>query len=222
MRHGRVDDAFGTDRRVNAMLKPRYAVQITAVILLLLALILFLAPGIEVSDSETTFMTGLYTSLGHLDRAKWQWMKEKEKSEEDVPTMADLRPYLGDKTNLIERLSALGINYEITAVSQQISPSDIAIFTRDLRFRRGFCRFYPAGTRYGGPRGGWTHPDSRAASFRSFCIHNRERAVAVLFVLGIGTLVAFAAKQALVERRETPVLPNEDGRNAGSDEAVGD
>jgi len=158
-------------------------------------------------------MTGLYNSLYHLDRAKWRWVEEKHKSEDDVPTMADLRPYLGDKTNLIERLTALGINYEITSISD-FSPSDIAIFTRDLRFRRGFCRFYRAGTRYGG-RGGWTHPDSRAASFRSFCIHNRERAVAVLFVLGIGTLVAFAAKQALAERRETPVRPNEDGRKCG-------
>jgi hypothetical protein len=192
------------------MRKPGYAVPITAVILLLLALILFLAPGIEVFDSETTFMTGLYTSLGHLDRAKWQWMKEKEKSEEDVPTMADLRPYLGDKTNLIERLSALGINYEITAVSQQISPSDIAIFTRDLRFRRGFCRFYRAGTRYGG-RGGWTHPDSRAASFRSFCIHNRERLVAALFLLGMGTLMVFAVRKLLVGGRSERCCESRDG-----------
>jgi hypothetical protein len=194
------------------MRKPGYAIPTTAAILLLLALILFLAPGIEVFDSETTFMTGLHNSLYHLGRAKQQWVEEKHRSEGDVPTMTDLRPYLGKWANHIERLIARGVRYEITPISEMNFQSDIAIFNRDLRFRRGYCRFYPAGTRYC-LQTGWVHPVSRAASFRSFYIHNRERLVAALFLLGMGTLMVFAIRKLWWVSDENPAIVRKEIRD---------
>jgi hypothetical protein len=176
--------------------KPGYATLTVALVLLLLAVILFLLPGVGpvALDSEKVFMAGLYNSLGQLDRAKSQWAEEKHKSEGDVPTMADLTPYLSDWTNRIERFKTLGVIYKITSISEMEPQSDIATLTRDLRFRRGVCRFYPAGTRYS-MHSGWFHPDSSQSSFRAFAINNRELLAVPLFMFGIGTLLVFVARK---------------------------
>src|SRR5207302_9563309 len=164
--------------------------------LMLLAVILLLSPGVGPGalDSEKVFMAGLHNSLYYLDRAKWQWAEEKHKSEQDVPTMADLTPYLGDWTNRIERFITLGITYKIAPISEMEPQSDIATLTRDLRFQSGICRFYPAGTRYC-IHTGWSHPDSGRSSFRAFYISNRELLAAALFMFGIGTLLVFVVRK---------------------------
>jgi hypothetical protein len=177
------------------MRKPGYATITGAVALLLLAVVLFLLPGVGPGalDSEKVFMAGLHNSLYYLDQAKGKWAEEKHNSERDVPTMTDLTPYLGDWTTRIERFIALGIDYKITSISKMEPQSDIATLTRDLRFRSGICRFYPAGTRYC-IHTGWTHPDS-VRSFRAFYINNRELLAAVLFMSGIGTLLVFVVRR---------------------------
>lgn len=84
-------------------------------------------------------MAGLQTSLYRLDHAKRWWATEKNKSELDVPTLDELRPYLGNKWEDIQSLKALGIHYRITTTAEP--RSDPAILTRDIRFRRGLCLF---------------------------------------------------------------------------------
>jgi hypothetical protein len=111
--------------------------------LLLLAVLLFSPSGAGPGalDSEKVFMAELQSSLYHLDQAKQQWADEKHKSEQDIPTMEDLTPYLGDWKNRIGRLVKLGINYKFTPVLEMEPQSDVATLTRGLRFQRGYGRF---------------------------------------------------------------------------------
>ncbi len=166
---------------------------IIALALWLLAVILVVVPGVGPGalDPEKVFMAQLHNSLYYIDIAKRDWAEEKHKSERDVPTLADLTPYLGDWTNRIERLIALGIDYKITPAME--NQSDIATLTRDLGFRRGISRFYPAGKRYC-IHTGWTH-GNYVRPFRAFYINNRELLAAVLFISGIGTLIAFVVRK---------------------------
>jgi hypothetical protein len=188
------------------MRKPGFAILAVAVALLLLAVILFLSPGVGPGalDSEKTFLAGLWNSLYYLDQAKSQWAEEKHKSERDVPTMAELTPYLGRWTNRIERFIALGITYRITPISDTESQSDIATLTRDLRFRSGICRFYPAGTHIS-LRAGWAHPDSGGSSLRAFYFNHRELFAAALFISGIGILLVFAVRKIRSSRQVSSV-----------------
>lgn len=95
-------------------------------------------------DSEKVFMAQLHNSLYYLDQAKRQWMTEKNKPEDAVPTMDDLGPYLGEWKNKIEKLKQLGIEYKLT--SSETNQSDVATLTRGIRFRSAFCPYYRAGT----------------------------------------------------------------------------
>jgi hypothetical protein len=165
--------------------------------LLLLAVIVFLPSGAGPGalDSEVSFITAIRNSLGHLDAAKSQWAEEKHRPERDVPTMDDLAPYLGQWTNSVKRLVALGVEYKITAISEMEPQSDTAMLTRNIHFRRGFCRFYPAGTRYG-PQGRFYAPNLSGASWFLASYHNnRELLAAVLFMSAMGNLLLFAVRK---------------------------
>jgi hypothetical protein len=116
-------------------------------ILLLLVGRLYLSGPIVV-DREGAFYTGLHNSLYFLDQAKWDWAEKEHKAENDVPTMAELLPYMGDHRPLIDRFTALGVRYTITPFGEEYHQSDVATLTKDIRFSAGFCRFYPAGTKY--------------------------------------------------------------------------
>jgi hypothetical protein len=186
----------------NDMRKAGYPYLAAALALLLLAAALFLSSGrglgvsgrkAEVLNREMEFVGGLHNSLYYLDRAKWGWLEEKNKSEQDVPTMEDLAPYLGEWTNHIARFMALGITYRITSLDEP--QSDVATLTRDLRFRRGIGRFYRAGTSYC-IRTRWAHPRS----------HNQDLLAAVLFVLGMGNLLVFVMKRIGIRRRRAETL----------------
>jgi hypothetical protein len=173
--------------------------------LLLLGVILVQPPklGPGVLDAESNFYPALHNSLYYLDQAKWKWMEEKHKTEHDVPTMEDLAPYLGDWTNHIARFVTLGITYKITPISELDSQSDIAALTRDLRFQRGFCRFYPAGTSYC-IHTGWTFPQSSTTySFRAFYINNQYLLAAALCVLAVGNLLVFVIKRMRCPKEAT-------------------
>ena len=52
-----------------------------------------------------------------MDQARQKWAEEEHKSEGDVPTIADLTPYLGDWTTSFNLFIALGVNYKITPIS---------------------------------------------------------------------------------------------------------
>jgi hypothetical protein len=130
-------------------------------------------------------------------------MGEKHKTEHDVPTMEDLGPYLGDWTNHITRFVTLGITYKITPISEMDPQSDIATLTSDLRFQRGFCRFYPAGTSYC-IHTGWTFPQSSTTnSFRAFYINNQYLLAAALCVLAVGNLLVFVIKRMRCPKEAT-------------------
>jgi hypothetical protein len=174
---------------------------------LLLAVIVFLPSGAGSGalDSEKVFIAEIWNSLYYLDQAKWKWAEEKDKSEGDVPAMEDLMPYLGDRTNRINRLVRLGINFKITPISDMEHQSEMATLTRDLRFRGGICRFYPAGSRYGF-RTGWDFPKrGSASSLRGFYFNNRERLAVALFLLAmgyvLGYLLVFAIKKVRNSRQ---------------------
>ena len=179
------------------MRKPGSACLVVGIVLLLLAVIFFLPPGIGPGalDSEKVFMAGLQNSLYYLDQAKWKWMEEKHKTEHDVPTMEDLAPYLGDWTNHIAQFVALGITYKITPISEMESQSDVATLTRDLRFQAGICRLYRAGTSYC-LHTGWVSPRYDTASWlRAFYINNRELLAIGLFFLAMVSLLVFVIKR---------------------------
>jgi hypothetical protein len=178
-----------------------------ALSLMLLAMILLLLPGVGALDSEKQFIAGLHNSLYRLDLAKSQWAEEKHKSEQDVPTMADLTPYLGDWANHIEWFGTLGITYKITQTSEMESQSDIATLTRDLRFRKGICRYYPAGTRYC-IHTGWSQPDSGRSSFRAFYINNQEFLATAIFMFGVGTLLVFMVRK-IRSSSQASIIPHE-------------
>ncbi len=186
----------------NDMRKAGYPYLAAALALLLLAAALFLSSGrglgvsgrkAEVLDREMEFVGGLHNGLYYLDRAKWEWLEERNKSEQDVPTMEDLAPYLGEWTNHIARFMALGITYRIASLEEP--QSDVATLTRDLRFRKGVCRFYAAGTSYG-LHTRWTHPRS----------HKQDLLAAVSCVLGTGSLLVFAVRRVRIRRIRTETL----------------
>jgi hypothetical protein len=189
----------------NDMRKPGYVNLTVALVLLLLAVILFLSSGRGSGglNSEKVFIAALHNSLYYLDQAKWQWLEEKQKSEQDVPTMEELAPYLGDWTNHIKRFVALGISYKITSMEEH--QSDVATLTRDLRFRSGICRFYRAGTSYC-IRTHWSHPPSSATtSFRALYFQNQYLLAAGLFVFAMGNLLAFVVKRIGIWKRRAPI-----------------
>jgi hypothetical protein len=175
--------------------------------LLLLAVIVLLplGAGPGALDSEISFITTIRNSLGQLDAAKSQWAEEKHKPERDVPTVKELAPYLGQWTNSIKRLVALGVEYTITPISKMEPQSDTATLTRNICFRRGYCRFYPAGTRYG-PQGSFHAPRLSGASwFLDFYHNNRGLLAAALFTSGIGSLLVFAVMKIRSSRQVSSV-----------------
>ena len=130
---------------MNSIRKSRLSLKIgVAAFLLFAALQVSLRFGPQTLESEISFDTDLHNSLGNLDSAKQQWAQEKQKSERDIPTLMELAPYLEEANDSIRKLGALGITYKITSMAEP--QSDIATLTRDLRFQRGFSRFYGAGT----------------------------------------------------------------------------
>jgi hypothetical protein len=189
------------------MRKVVYVNRAISVALLLLVMVFFLSEGVapHALDSEKRFMAGLHNSLYYLDRAKQEWAKKGNKSEQDTPSLPDLMPYIGGWKSTIERFTTLGVKYGITSMAEP--QSDVVMLTRDLRFRRGFCRYYPAGTSYGLKRG-WGHPkwDARS-SFWNYYIHNWHRLAVVWGALGLGNLIVFVISRprscgCLVVRRE--------------------
>jgi len=153
-------------------------------------------PGPWALDREKGFIGGLHNSLSLLDQAKQQWAADKNKSELDVPTLDDLKPYLGDKRDGIQRFITLGIKFKITSTVE--TQSDVATLTRDLRFRRGYCLFYPAGTRYC-MQTGWVYPPAGATA-KSFGIlwveNNLDRLCeAALVFLVVGNVLVFLVKK---------------------------
>ena len=172
----------------------RYLVAASA--LMLLAVFVFLPSGAGPGalDREMAFWGGLKNILYHLDEAKMSWMEEKQKSEGDVPTMEDLAPYLGEWTNHIGRFAALGVIYKITPIAERHPQSDVATLTRDLRFQRGFCRYYRAGTRYSLQGDRFYPPYDMKSWFMAFYQNNRGVLVIILFALAIGNLLLFGIK----------------------------
>jgi hypothetical protein len=165
--------------------------------LLLLSSIIFWSARTDSKalDSEITFDTTFHNSLWNLDVAKLKWVEENHKTEHDAPTMKELSPYLGEWTNHIARLETLGINYKITPLSEMEPQSDVATLTREIYFHAGFCRYYPAGTRYC-LHTGWSNPElSGASRLRAFYFANRELlAVAIIFLMSVNLLVLGAIK----------------------------
>lgn len=170
---------------------------VVALALLLLAMFIFLpwGAGPGALPREMGFWVPLQNSLYHLDEAKWKWMEEKHKTEGDTPTMEDLAPYLGDWTNSIRHLVALGVEYKITPLSEEKHQSDVATLSRDLRFQIGFCRYYRAGTKFSiqGDRF-WPLYDTKS-SLIAFYQNNRGLVVLALFTLAIGNLLVFVVKK---------------------------
>jgi hypothetical protein len=170
---------------------------IVALALLLLALFIFSpwGAGPGALPREMGFWVPLQNSLNQLDQAKWKWMEEKHKMEGETPTMEDLAPYLGDWTNSIKHLGALGVEYEITPIAEMKPQSDVATLTRDLRFQRGFCRFYRAGTKFSIQGDRFSPPYHTRSSFIAFYQNNRGLLVLLLFTLAIGNLLVFVVKR---------------------------
>jgi len=152
-------------------------------------------------DSEISFDTRLDNSLVYLDRAKYQWAPEKNKSEDAVPTLDDLTPYLGEWKNKIEKLKALGVEYKIT--STETNQSDVATLTRGIRFRAAFCPYYRAGTTLC-IHTGWKSPLPSTSSItlriRLILLHGDFFLKTALFILvlanGIIILVRKATKSS--------------------------
>jgi hypothetical protein len=168
-----------------------------AVGLTILAVLIFLPSGAGPGalPREMGFWGGLQNSLWNLDNAKSKWMEEKHMTEGDVPTMNDLAPYLGEWTNHIARFIALGVNYKISPISDTQPQSDTATLTRDMRFQRGFCRFYRAGTRFSLQGERFYPPYDTKSSFIAFYLNNRGSIVIVLFVLAMVNLLVFWIKK---------------------------
>jgi hypothetical protein len=191
-------DALAPPRlSTNVMHKSGSAYLVVALALLLLAMFIFLpwGAGPGALPREMGFWVPLQNSLNHLDQAKWKWMEERHKTEGDTPTMEDLAPYLGDWTNSIRHLVALGVEYKITPLSEEKHQSDVATLSRDLRFQIGFCRYYRAGTKFSihGDRF-WPLYDTKS-SLIAFYQNNRGLVVLALFTLAIGNLLVFVVKK---------------------------
>jgi hypothetical protein len=116
-------------------------------ILLLVVVRLYIA-GPTVMDREEAFHIKLYNSLIYLDRAKQDWAAKQHGAEGELPTMPELRPYLGNWKDVIDQLTALGVRYTITPIDEDHGQTDTATLTKDIRFRVGFCRYYPAGAKF--------------------------------------------------------------------------
>ena len=176
-----------------------------ALILLTGLLLVTLRPGPWALEREKGFMVSLANSLYHLDEAKQQWAIEKNKSELEVPTFDELRPYLGNQWwETIQRLKALGIQYKITSTAEP--QSDLATLTRDLRFRRGYCLFYRAGTTYG-LLAGWAYPPASATSRPVGVLwveNNLDHLLeAALVILVVGNLLVFVVKRNEHSKQES-------------------
>jgi len=182
--------------------------------LLLLAVFVFLPSGAGPGalPREMGFWGGLHNSLYNLDLAKMKWLEEKHKTEGDLPTMEDLAPYLGEWTNHIARFVALGVTYKITPISEMEPQSDIATLTRDLRFQRGFCRYYRAGTSFSLHGGHVFPPYDTKSWFVAFYQNNRGLLVIALFALAIGNLLVFVIKKVQTFREVRRV--SDEHRNA--------
>ena len=165
-----------------------YVNRAISVALLLLVMVFFLSEGVgpHALDSEKRFMAGPHNSLYYLDRAKQEWAKKGNKSEQDTPSLPDLMLYIGGWKDTIERFTTLGVKYGITSMAEP--QSDVVMLTRDLRFR-------------GHPK--W---DARS-SFWNYYIHNWHRLAVVWCALGLGNLIVFVVSRprscgCLVVRRE--------------------
>ena len=176
---------------------------VVAIALLLLGVFIFLPSGAGPGalPREMGFRGGLQNSLYHLDEAKWKWMEEKHKAEGDVPTMQDLAPYLGEWTNHIARFVALGVTYKITPIAEMKPQSDVATLTRVLRFQRGFCRYYRAGTSFSMQGDRFYPPNDTKSWLIAFYQNNRGLLVIVLFALAVGNLLVFVMKKVRQLRR---------------------
>jgi hypothetical protein len=189
------------------MRKAGWPILMIALGLLLVAVFVFLPSGAGPGalDSEISFITAMRGSLVQLNRAKSDWVEHTHKSEEAVPTMEDLAPYLGHWTNTIGRFAALGIEYKINPVSDSGLPSDSATLTRNICFRSGYCRFYPAGTRYG-PEGSFYAPELSCGSRLLASYHNNRGWLAgALLILAIGSLVVYLIRRVRHPRQASGV-----------------
>jgi hypothetical protein len=176
---------------------------LVAFVFLLLAVFIILPSGAGPGalEREMGFWGGLQNSLTYIDLAKTKWMDERHKADGDVPTMEELAPYLGEWTNRIARFVSLGVTYKLTPVSETHPQSDVATLTRNLRFQRGFCRYYRAGTRFS-IQGDRFYPPYDAKSWLpAFYQNNRGLIAIVLFVLAVGNLLVFVIKKFLQFRQ---------------------
>ena len=189
---------------VIVMRKSGSAYLLVALALLLLAMFIFLpwGAGPGALPREMGFWVPLQNSLYHLDEAKWKWMEEKHKTEGDTPTMEDLAPYLGEWTNSIKHFGALGVEYKITPISEMKPQSDVATLTRDLRFQRGFCRYYPAGTKFSMQAERFYPSYDTKSSLIASYQNNRGLLAIILFAFAIGV---FVIKKIQYSRRVSSV-----------------
>jgi hypothetical protein len=156
--------------------------------------------GTSTFDSEMVFLGSLHNSLYYLDRAKYQWAEQNQKSEIEIPTLDDLLPYLGDQKNGVEKFIALGVRYRTTSLA--VRQSDVATLTRDVRCRRGICRCYPAGSSFSLCTR-WDFSKCRfAARVRWFCINTARISVPLLCALGLGSLLVFVVEHMRHRPRE--------------------
>jgi hypothetical protein len=179
------------------MRKSGFAYLIVAFALLLLALFIVLPSGAGPGalERESGFWGGLQNSLYDIDVAKTKWSVETHKADGDVPKMEELVPYLGECTNRIARFVGLRVSYKITPVEEMKPQSDVATLTRDLRFQRGFCRYYLAGTRFS-MQGERFYPPYDTKSWLTACYQNNRGLLAIiLFALAFGNLLHFAMKK---------------------------
>jgi hypothetical protein len=144
-------------------------------------------------DSEMVFLGSLHNSLYDLDKAKYQWAVQHDKSELDTPTLEELLPYLGGQEEGIGKFIALGVRYQATSLAVQ--QSDVATLTRDVRCRRGVNHCYPAGSSFS-IRTCWDLSKcSFAARVRCFCTNTAFLSVPLLCILGLGSLLVFFIKR---------------------------
>lgn len=185
------------------MRKSGSAYLVVALALLLLAAFILLpsGAGLGALPREMGFWVPLQSSLNHLAQAKWKWMEDKHRTDGDTPTMEDLAPCLGDWTNSIKQLVALGVEYKITPISEERPQSDVATLTRDFRFQRGFCRYYRAGTKFSIQGDRFWPPFDTRSSFIAFYQNNRGLVGIVLFALATGNLLVFVIKRVRQSRQ---------------------
>lgn len=146
--------------------------------------------GVTVLPSEKTFNAQLHNSLGRIDQAKAEWAAAESKSDASIPSLQNLEVYLGNWTNGIHRLEGCGVRYRLTSLEE--SQTDVATLTRDLYFRAGISRFYPAGTSYG-IRSFWYRPRNYEVPLvvvtREFIIAKRLEPILILGVVVPTTLL---------------------------------